>query len=92
MNANKVANLLGEDSDYLLSHMPRQVDHPFGPDFVDRIFGPSDRNIRTLGHSNVYSIGADSAGQAISSVDQGIDIRQVQALLPTPNILIRTIL
>ena len=91
MNANKVANLLGEDSDYLLSHTCQGISkssvHLPGPDFVDRIFGPSDRNIRTLSAlQRLFNAGrlGGSGYLSILPVDQGIEHSAGASFAPNP--------
>ncbi|MGA8352444.1 MAG: hypothetical protein WB773_31965, partial [Isosphaeraceae bacterium] len=50
--ATPISELLGPEGDSLLKHVcktiPKQSLHLPGPDFVDRIFVPSDRNPRVL--------------------------------------------
>src|SRR5690349_9035776 len=50
--ATPIRELLGSEADGLLTHVcktiPRESLHLPGPDFVDRIFAPSDRNPRVL--------------------------------------------
>ena len=52
MTTDRIAALLGDEASSLLDHacttIPRERLHLPGPDSVDRIFGPSDRNIRVL--------------------------------------------
>jgi class I fructose-bisphosphate aldolase len=77
---DSIVSLLGDDADDLLSHtctaIPKARVHLPGPDFVDRIFGPSDRNIRVLrslqqllGHGRLGGTGFVS----ILPVDQGLE-------------------
>jgi class I fructose-bisphosphate aldolase len=46
----QIAQLLGDKAEYLLGYnapkIPKSRLHLPGPDFVDRIFAPSDRNNR----------------------------------------------
>ena len=48
-----IADLLGSDAQSLLTHKCQTIGrdqlHLPGPDFVDRVFGPSDRSPRVLG-------------------------------------------
>jgi fructose-bisphosphate aldolase, class I len=48
----RIQELLGNDADTLLNHtsttIPKESLHLPGPDFLDRVFVPSDRNIRVL--------------------------------------------
>ena len=52
--ANNIAKLLGDKADSLLNFKNPKISkdrlHLPGPDFVDRIFIPSDRNNRVLGN------------------------------------------
>ena len=78
--ATPIRELLGSEADGLLTHVcktiPRESLHLPGPDFVDRIFAPSDRNPRVLcnlqrlfGHGRLAGTGFLS----ILPVDQGIE-------------------
>jgi class I fructose-bisphosphate aldolase len=75
-----VAALLGPEADSLLGHactaIPKASLHLPGPDWVDRIFAPTDRNVRVLGnlqrllgHGRIGGSGYVS----ILPVDQGIE-------------------
>ena len=74
-----IRSTLGSDADALLSHKAKvsnEILHKPGPDFVDRIFGPSDRNPQVLrnlqamlGHGRLAGTGYMS----ILPVDQGIE-------------------
>ncbi len=77
---SKVAELLGANGEYLLSHVcktiPKESLHLPGPDFVDRIFAASDRNNRVLGNLQRMFGGGRLAGTGFLSilpVDQGIE-------------------
>lgn len=80
MGLADIKTLLGADADSLLSHVcktvPKEKLHLPGSDWVDRIFAPSDRNIRVLrslqtlfGHGRLGGTGYLS----ILPVDQGIE-------------------
>ena len=80
MSYARIQELLGEDAEGLLGFdtpkIPRERIHVPGGDWVDRIFGPSDRNIRVLrslqalyGHGRL----ADTGYVSILPVDQGIE-------------------
>ncbi len=80
MNAADIRQLLGDQAASLLDFnspkIGRERLHLPGPDFIDRVFGPSDRNIRTLvnlqrlyGHGRLGGTGYMS----ILPVDQGIE-------------------
>ncbi len=80
MSISQIGKLLGEKSDYLLSHVcktiPKEKLHIPGPDWVDRIFSPSDRNIRVLRSlEQMFSHGrlAGTGYLSILPVDQGIE-------------------
>ncbi|NGX39952.1 MAG: Fructose-bisphosphate aldolase class 1 [Chlamydiae bacterium] len=75
-----IQTLLGDQAEDLLAHQCKTVSkerlHIPGPDWVDRIFSPSDRNIRVLrslqtllGHGRLANTGYLS----ILPVDQGIE-------------------
>ncbi len=77
---SKVAELLGANAEYLLSHIcktiPKESLHLPGPDFVDRIFASSDRNNRVLGNlQRMFGSGrlAGTGFLSILPVDQGIE-------------------
>ena len=78
--ATPIREFLGSEADSLLTHVcktiPRESLHLPGPDFVDRIFIPTDRNPRVLcnlqrmfGHGRLAGTGFLS----ILPVDQGIE-------------------
>jgi class I fructose-bisphosphate aldolase len=78
--ASAIGDLLGSDADSLLNHVcktvPKETLHLPGPDFVDRIFIPSDRNIRVLNNLQwMFQSGrlAGSGYLSILPVDQGIE-------------------
>ena len=77
---SRIADLLGDEAKTLLDHkcqtIPRESLHLPGPDFVDRIFFPSDRNVRVLTNlQRLFSTGrlAGSGYVSILPVDQGIE-------------------
>ena len=77
---SNVAELLGANAEYLLRHIcttiPKEALHLPGPDFVDRIFAPSDRNNRVLVNlQRLFGGGrlADTGFLSILPVDQGIE-------------------
>ena len=80
MAYNKIIALLGPQKDQLLSHCCKTISktqlHLPGPDFVDRVFAPSNRNPQVLkslaqlfGHGRLAHTGYLS----ILPVDQGIE-------------------
>ncbi len=77
---DRIQELLGNDADSLLNHtcttIPKESLHLPGPDFLDRIFIPSDRNIRVLHNlAWIYATGrlAKTGYVSILPVDQGIE-------------------
>src|SRR5208282_1413161 len=79
MNA-EISQLLGSDAKNLLEHQSKTVAkerlHLPGPDFVDRIFIPSDRNSQTLrGLNAIFNHGrlAGTGYVSILPVDQGVE-------------------
>ncbi len=77
---NRIRELLGAQAATLLDHrcqtIPAESLHLPGPDFIDRIFAPSDRNLRVLanlqrlwGHGRLGHTGYMS----ILPVDQGVE-------------------
>ena len=78
--ATPIGELLGPEADSLLKHVcktiPKQSLHLPGPDFVDRIFVPSDRNSRVLSNlQRMFGTGrlAGTGYLSILPVDQGIE-------------------
>ena len=75
-----IADLLGSDAQSLLTHKCQTIGrdqlHLPGPDFVDRVFGPSDRTPRVLGSlARMFDAGrlAHTGYVSILPVDQGIE-------------------
>ena len=88
---NEIEAILGPDAQSLLEHqsrtIPRENLHLPGPDFVDRIWAPSDRNPRVLrnlqalyGHGRLAGTGYLS----ILPVDQGIEHSAGASFAPNP--------
>ena len=86
-----LADLLGKDADSLLNHrcttIPKESLHLPGPDVVERIYLPSDRNPRVLtnlqrliGHGRLRNTGYMS----ILPVDQGIEHSAGASFAPNP--------
>lgn len=76
----RISSLLGPKAELLLNHVcktvPKEKLHVPGPDWVDRIFAPSDRNIRVLRSlQSLYNHGrlANTGYLSILPVDQGIE-------------------
>ncbi len=83
--------LLGPEAESLLSHVCKTISkerlHAPGPDWVDRIFGPSDRSVRVLGslaalfgHGRLGGTGYLS----ILPVDQGVEHSAGASFAPNP--------
>ncbi|MDB5033276.1 MAG: fbaB [Chlorobi bacterium] len=87
----RIQELLGNDADSLLNHtcttIPKESIHLPGPDFIDRIFVPSDRNIRVLNNlAWIYGTGrlAKTGYVSILPVDQGIEHSAGASFAPNP--------
>jgi class I fructose-bisphosphate aldolase len=85
------ASLLGDEADQLLTHeskgIPAQDLHLPGPDFVDRIFAPSDRSPQTLRSlQQLFASGRLSGSGYVSilPVDQGIEHSAAASFAPNP--------
>jgi class I fructose-bisphosphate aldolase len=91
MNIDQIAKLLGEDSDDLLGfHMPKvnkdQLHLP-GPDWIERIFVPSDRPNPVLRNMQLLFNTGRLAGTgylSILPVDQGIEHSAGASFAPNP--------
>src|SRR5580692_5045423 len=77
---SRTADLLGSSAKSLLEHrcqtIPKESLHLPGPDFVDRIFAPGDRNVRVLANLQRLFVSGRLAGTgyvSILPVDQGIE-------------------
>lgn len=87
---SKIVELLGNEADGLLTHVakvPKESLHLPGPDFVDRIFIPSDRNINVLRSlQTIFEHGrlAGSGYMSILPVDQGIEHSAGASFAPNP--------
>ncbi|NGX56219.1 MAG: Fructose-bisphosphate aldolase class 1 [Candidatus Anoxychlamydiales bacterium] len=88
---SKIESSLEEDAKYLLEHTSKTVKkedlHLPGPDFVDRIFKNSNRNIRTLVNlQNLYNHGrlSNTGYLSILPVDQGIEHSAGASFAPNP--------
>ncbi|HEY3966104.1 MAG TPA: class I fructose-bisphosphate aldolase [Planctomycetaceae bacterium] len=76
----RTVEILGDNAKSLLEHrcqtISREMLHLPGPDFVDRMFAPSDRNLRVLANlQRLYATGrlAGTGYMSILPVDQGIE-------------------
>ena len=84
-------DLLGADADKLLGYrckgIPKEDLHLPGPDFVDRIFLPSDRNQRVVNNlQRLFDHGrlGKSGYVSILPVDQGIEHSAASSFAPNP--------
>jgi len=86
----KITNLLGSEAEDLLSHkciVPKDKIHMPGPEWVDRIFGPSDRTIPVLRSlETLFGTGrlAGTGYLSILPVDQGIEHSAAASFAPNP--------
>jgi class I fructose-bisphosphate aldolase len=83
--------ILGSEADSLLKYeckgIPRQSLHLPGPDYVDRMFVPSDRNQRVLNNiARLHSTGrlAGTGYLSILPIDQGIEHSAAASFAPNP--------
>jgi class I fructose-bisphosphate aldolase len=90
-NLSRIETLLGDKAQSLLSHVSNTVSkehlHAPGPDFVERIFGVSNRNIQTLRSlQTILNHGrlAGSGYLSILPVDQGIEHTAGASFAPNP--------
>ncbi len=91
MTIDEISKLLGNEADYLLKHECKTVTkdmlHLPGPDFVDRIFLPSDRNPQVLRNLQLlFNTGrlARTGYLSILPVDQGIEHSAGASFAPNP--------
>lgn len=89
--ANWINDLLGDKADDLLGHqcrtIPKENLHLPGPDVVDRIYVPSDRNPRVLCNlARIFNHGrlAGTGYLSILPVDQGIEHTAGASFAPNP--------
>ncbi len=91
MSYSKIQTQLGSQADTLLGFNTPKVSkdllHLPGPDFVSRIFAPSDRNNRTLRSlETLYNHGrlSNTGYVSILPVDQGIEHSAAASFAPNP--------
>lgn len=91
MSLKKIQELLGSQADTLLNHTCKTISkadlHLPGPDFVDRIFAPSNRNNNVLKNMDwMYNTGRLSGTGYLSilPVDQGIEHSAGASFAPNP--------
>jgi len=87
----RIREILGADAEGLLSHQCKTISkdnlHLPGPDFVDRIFVPSDRPARTLVTlQQLFGSGrlANTGYVSILPVDQGVEHSAGASFAPNP--------
>lgn len=91
MNFSDITTLLGDDAGSLLEHRCQTISrdhlHLPGPDFIERVFMPSDRSPRVIG-SLAALFGAGRLGGSgfvsILPVDQGIEHTAGASFAPNP--------
>ena len=87
---DKIKELLGSEADSLLNYkakFPKENLHLPGPDFVDRIFAQTDRNINVLKNLQWLFMSGRLAGTgylSILPVDQGIEHSAGASFAPNP--------
>ena len=91
MNIDKIAELLGNEADYLLNHQCKTIDkanlHLPGPDFVSRVWEASDRPVSVLRNmQTLFNHGrlGGSGYVSILPVDQGIEHSAGASFAPNP--------
>lgn len=88
--ADKIKELLGSEAESLLSYkakFPKEQLNLPGPDFVDRVFAQTDRNINVLKNLQwIFSSGrlSGSGYLSILPVDQGIEHSAGASFAPNP--------
>ncbi len=92
MSINNIAEMLGDQADYLLNHESKTVGkdklHSPGPDFIDRVVSNSNRNPKVLRSlQQLFSHGrlAGTGYLSILPVDQGIEHSAGASFAPNPD-------
>jgi fructose-bisphosphate aldolase, class I len=87
----RIESLLGGEAQSLLEHrsttVPKETLHLPGPDFIDRVLAPSDRNVRVLRSlQTLFDHGrlAHTGYLSILPVDQGIEHSAGASFAPNP--------
>jgi class I fructose-bisphosphate aldolase len=89
--SKKIAELIGKDAESLLTHkakVPASRLHLPGPDFVEKIWSPSDRNPQVLRSlQQLFGTGrlAGTGYLSILPVDQGIEHSAGASFAPNPD-------
>src|ERR1041384_4740282 len=88
---SEIEKILGDEGESLLSHQCKTISqdllHLPGPDFIDRVFIPSDRSPNVLRNlSSLFNHGRLSGTGYISilPVDQGIEHSAGASFAPNP--------
>jgi len=91
MSLKKIQELLGKDGDSLFTHTCKTISkeqiHHAGPDFVDRMFVPGNRNNQVLKNlQSIYNHGrlAGTGYVSILPVDQGVEHSAGASFAPNP--------
>ncbi|MBT3602415.1 MAG: class I fructose-bisphosphate aldolase [Candidatus Latescibacteria bacterium] len=90
MSLSQIQEYLGDDADALLSYeakVSKDLLSLPGPDFVDRVFGPTDRIIPVLSNlQRLYGSGrlANTGYVSILPIDQGIEHSGGASFAPNP--------
>ena len=91
MSTNKIIEILGDQSDFLLNHTCKTIDksllHIPSPNTIDEIWMSSDRNTRTLNNlQSILSHGrlANTGYVSILPVDQGVEHTAGASFAPNP--------
>ena len=92
MSKKEIESILADRAESLLGHTCKTIAkdrlHVPGPDFVDRIYAQSDRNIRVLQNlQTIFSHGrlANTGYLSILPVDQGIEHTAGASFAPNPD-------
>ena len=92
MKVDRIAELLGDDADYLLGHRSETIDksllHLPGPDFIERVMLDTDRDIQTLRNLRALFDHGRLGGTghvSILPVDQGIEHSAGASFAPCPD-------
>lgn len=91
MSYNKIVALLGDEADSLLNHRCNTIDaellHKPGPEFLDKVFMPSNRSPQVLRNlAAIMNTGrlANTGYMSILPVDQGIEHTAGASFSPNP--------
>lgn len=91
MKYDKIVSLIGKENEGLLEHKCKTISkdslHLPSPDFLDNVFGISDRNVPTLNSlGRIYNTGrlAGTGYMSILPVDQGIEHSAGASFAPNP--------